>query len=159
MDFLGQLVWSLILAVGTSSLCHNVHWRLPDYWINLGGDINALEPRALCNTLRMGIDGWTDNLTFPEAWENGGCIGCIELKTLLCIWNMSHRMKTLLTRPPVPCLTLIVSCKLVSALQNSKNRSETNLMNGKRIHQKFSYRVSYAVLYPQRNFLLRSRKT
>ncbi|CAH3190034.1 unnamed protein product [Porites lobata] len=32
-------------------------------------------------------------------------------------------------------------------------------MNGKRIHQKFSYRVSYALLYPQRNFLLRWRKT
>ena len=30
MDFLGQLVWSLTLAVGTSSLCHNVQRRLPD---------------------------------------------------------------------------------------------------------------------------------
>ena len=67
IDFLGQLVWSLTLTVGTSSLCHNVQRRLPDglgsslgkrwskqqmrdYWINLEGDINALEPRALCNT-------------------------------------------------------------------------------------------------------------
>ena len=66
MDLLGQLVWSLTLAVGTSSLCHNVQRRLPDgrravlvkdglgqqildYWINLEGDTNALEPRALCN--------------------------------------------------------------------------------------------------------------
>ncbi|CAH3194344.1 unnamed protein product, partial [Porites evermanni] len=28
--FFGQLVWSLTLAVGTSSLCHNVQRRLPD---------------------------------------------------------------------------------------------------------------------------------
>ena len=30
MDFLGQLVWSITLAVGTSSLCHNVQRRLLD---------------------------------------------------------------------------------------------------------------------------------
>ena len=55
--------------------------QIRDYWINLEGDINALEPRDLCNTLisffpsirNARIDVWTNNVTFPAAWENGGC--------------------------------------------------------------------------------------
>ena len=55
--------------------------QIRDYWINLEGDINALEPRALCNTLisffpsirNARIDVWTNNVTFPAAGENGGC--------------------------------------------------------------------------------------
>ena len=62
------------------SQCSLTPPRLLDQpWIK--GDINALEPRALCNTLisffpsirNARSDVWTNNVTFPEAWENGGC--------------------------------------------------------------------------------------
>ena len=107
--FLGQLVWSLNFAVGTSSLCHNVQRRLPDglgkdglsqqirdYWINLEGDINALEPRDLCNTLisfflsiwNARIDVWTNNVTLPAAWENGGCRSSLVKKEFKNIEEM-----------------------------------------------------------------------
>ena len=115
MDFLGQLVWSLTLAVGTSSLCHNVQRRLPnglgsslgkdglsqqmrDYWINLERDINALEPRPLCNTLisffpsirNARIDVWTNNVTLPAAWEDGGCRSSLVKKEIKNIEEMSR---------------------------------------------------------------------
>ena len=79
MDFPGQLVWSLTLAVGTSSLC--LSQQIRDYWIDLEGDINALEATALYNSLssfspsirNARIDVWTDNVTLRATWENGGC--------------------------------------------------------------------------------------
>ena len=100
------------------------------YGINLEGDINALEARALCNALssffpsirNARIDVWTDNLTPQAAWENDGCRSSLvsqELKKLeemsqagnfIFISSISHRVKTLPTCPPVLCLILIVLC-------------------------------------------------
>ena len=76
--------------------------QIRDYWINLEGDINALEPRALCNTLisffpsirNARIDVWT-NVTFPEACENGGCrTSLVKKKEFKNIEEMS-RAKTI----------------------------------------------------------------
>ena len=90
----GQLPWRSEhhLSVTMFSDASHVAWeavlvkdglsqQIRDYWINLEGDINALEPRALCNTLisffpsirNARIDVWTNNVTFPAAGENGGC--------------------------------------------------------------------------------------
>ena len=54
--------------------------QIRDYWINLEGDINALEARALCNALssfsllsQMQETMCGQNMTLRAAWENGGC--------------------------------------------------------------------------------------
>ena len=39
-----QMAWGVVLVKDGLSQ------QIRDYWINLEGDINALEPRALCNT-------------------------------------------------------------------------------------------------------------
>ena len=72
--------------------------QIRDYWINLEGDINALEPRALCNTLisffpsirNARIDVWTNNVTFPAAGENGGCRSSLVKKEFKNIEEMSR---------------------------------------------------------------------
>ena len=54
--------------------------QIRDSWINLEGDINALEARALCNALssfsllsQMQEMMCGQNMTLRAAWENGGC--------------------------------------------------------------------------------------
>ena len=72
--------------------------QIRDYWINLEGDINALEPRALCNALisffssirNARIDVSTNNGTFPAAWENGGCRSSLVTKEFKNIEEMSR---------------------------------------------------------------------
>ena len=96
MDFPGQLVWSLTLAVGTSSLCLSQQIRV--YWIDLEGDINALEARALCNSLssfspsirNARIEMWTDNVTLRATWENGGCRSSLVNQEVKKIEEMSR---------------------------------------------------------------------
>ena len=96
MDFPGQLVWSLTLAVGTSSLC--LSQQIRDYWIDLEGDINALDARALYNSLssfflsirNARIDVWTDNVTLRATWENGGCRSSLVNQELKKIEEMSR---------------------------------------------------------------------
>ena len=69
------------MAWGVVLVKDGLSQQIRDYWINLEGDINALEPRALCNALisffssirNARIDVSTNNGTFPAAWENGGC--------------------------------------------------------------------------------------
>ena len=39
-----QMAWEVVLVKD------GLNQQIRDYWINLEGDINALEPRALCNT-------------------------------------------------------------------------------------------------------------
>ena len=97
--------------------------QIQDYWIDLEGDINVLEVKASCNALssfflsirNARIDVCTDNVTFRAAWENCGCRSSLANRNLkkieeisragnffFCISDMSHRVKTLPTRPPVP---------------------------------------------------------
>ena len=54
--------------------------QIRDSWINLEGDINALEARALYNALssfsllsQMQETMCGQNMTLRAAWENGGC--------------------------------------------------------------------------------------
>ena len=69
-----------------------------DYWINLEGDINPLESRALCNTLisffpsisNARSDVWTNNVTLPAAWENGGCRSSLMKKEFKNTEEMSR---------------------------------------------------------------------
>ena len=98
-----------------------LRWQIRDYWIDLEGDINVLEAKALCNALssfflsirNARIDVCTDNVTFRAAWENGGCRSSLVNRNLkkieisragnffFCISDMSHRVKTSPTRSPV----------------------------------------------------------
>ena len=107
----GQLPWRSEhhLSVTMFSDASHVAWeavlvkdglsqQIRDYWINLEGDINALEPRALCNTLisffpsirNARIDVWTNNVTFPAAGENGGCRSSLVKKEFKNIEEMSR---------------------------------------------------------------------
>ena len=59
---------------------HGLSQQIRDSWINLEGDINALEARALCNALssfsllsQMQETMCGQNMTLRAAWENGGC--------------------------------------------------------------------------------------
>ena len=69
-----------------------------DYWIDLEGDINVLEARALCDALssffpsirNARIDVWTDNVTLRAAWENGGCRSSLVNQELKKIEEMSR---------------------------------------------------------------------
>ena len=87
-----QMAWGAVL------LKDGLSQQIRDYWINLEGDINALEPRALCNTLisffpsirNARIDVWTNNVTFPAAWENGGCRSSLVKKEFKNIEEMSR---------------------------------------------------------------------
>ena len=72
--------------------------QIRDYWIDLEGDINALEARALCNALSSFFpsitnarnDVWTDNMTLRAAWENGGCRSSLVNQELKKIEEMSY---------------------------------------------------------------------
>ena len=97
--------------------------QIRDYWINPEGDINALEPRASCNALisffpsirNARIDVWTNNVTFPAAWGNGGCRSSLVKKEFKSKEEMSPAEnfalhlkyvlsnKTWLTRPIIDC--------------------------------------------------------
>ena len=85
-----QMAWGAVLVKDGLSQ------QIRDYWINLEGDINALELRALCNTLisffpsirNARIDVWTNNVTFPAAWENGGCLSSLVKKEFKNIEQM-----------------------------------------------------------------------
>ena len=86
-----QMAWGAVL------LKDGLRQQIPNYWINLEGDINALEPRALCNVLisffpsirNARIDVSTNNVTFPAAWENGGCRSSLVTKEFKNIEEMS----------------------------------------------------------------------
>ena len=85
-----QIAWGAVLVKDGLSQ------QIRDYWIKLEGDVNALEPRALCNTLisflpsirNARIDVWTNNVTFPAAWENGGCLSSLVKKEFKNIEQM-----------------------------------------------------------------------
>ena len=85
-----QIAWGAVLVKDGLSQ------QIRHYWIKLEGDINALEPRALCNTLisflpsirNARIDVWTNNVTFPAAWENGGCLSSLVKKEFKNIEQM-----------------------------------------------------------------------
>ena len=87
-----QMAWGAVL------LKDGLSQQIRDYWINLEGDINALEPRALCNALisffssirNARIDVSTNNVTFPAAWENGGCRSSLVTKEFKNIEEMSR---------------------------------------------------------------------
>ena len=87
-----QMAWGAVLVKDGLSQ------QIRDYWINLEGDINALELRALCNTLisffpsirNARIDVWTDNATLRAAWENGGCRSSLVNQELKKIEEMSR---------------------------------------------------------------------
>ena len=95
MDFPRQLVWPLTLAVGTSSLCHNVQQRLPEGLesslgkrlskpANTRSTLNVISmplrpglyvtlwaPFSLLSQMQETMCG--QNMTLRAAWENGGC--------------------------------------------------------------------------------------
>ena len=135
----GQLPWRSEhhLSVTMFSDASHVAWeavlvkdglsqQIRDYWINLEGDINALELRALCYTLisffpsirNARIDVWTNNVTFPAAWENGGCRSSLVKKEFKNIEERPGAKNFALHLKYVPsneniadrALTLIVSC-------------------------------------------------
>ena len=69
-----QRAWGAVLVK------HGLSQQIRDSWINLEGDINALEARALCNALssfsllsQMQETMCGQNMTLRAAWENGGC--------------------------------------------------------------------------------------
>jgi len=72
--------------------------QIRDYWIDLEGDINVFEARALCKALssffpsirNARIDVWTDNVTLRVAWENGGCRSSLVNQELKRIEEMSR---------------------------------------------------------------------
>ena len=70
--------------------------QIRDYWINLEGDINALEARALCNALssfsllsQMQETICGQNMTLRAAWENGGCRSSLVNQELKKIEEMT----------------------------------------------------------------------
>ena len=72
--------------------------QIRDYWIDLEGDMNFLEARALCNVLssfspsirHARIDAWMDNATLRAAWENGSCTSSLVNQELKKIEQMSR---------------------------------------------------------------------
>ena len=81
-----QRAWRAVLVI------EGLSQQIRDYWIDLEGDINVLEARALFNALssfspsirNARIDVWTDNVTLRAAWENGGWSSLVkqELKKI-----------------------------------------------------------------------------
>ena len=70
--------------------------QIRDYWINLEGDINALEARALCNALssfsllsQMQETICGQKMTLRAAWENGGCRSSLVNQELKKIEEMT----------------------------------------------------------------------
>ncbi|CAH3154333.1 unnamed protein product [Porites lobata] len=88
-----QRAWGAVLVKD------GLRQQIRDYWIDLEGDINTLEARALCNALssfffpsirNARIDVWTDNATLRAAWENGGCRSSLVNQELKKIEEMSR---------------------------------------------------------------------
>ena len=87
-----QRAWGAVLVK------EGLSQQIRDYWIDLEGDINVLEARALCNALssffssirNARIDVWTDNVTLRAAWENGGCRSSLVNQELKKIEEMSR---------------------------------------------------------------------
>ena len=86
------------LSWTTALVKEGLSQQIRDYWIDLEGDINVLEARALCNALssffpsirNARIDAWTDNVTLRAAWENGGCKSSLVNQELKKIEEMSR---------------------------------------------------------------------
>ena len=81
--------------------------QIRDYWLDLERDINVLEARVLYNALssffpsirNARIDVWTDSVTLPPAWENGGCKNSLvnqemkRVEEMSCTGNFALHLK------------------------------------------------------------------
>jgi len=87
-----QRAWGAVLVK------EGLSQQIRDYWIDLEGDVNVLEARALFKALssffpsirNARIDVWTDNVTLRAAWENGGWRSSLVTQELKKIEEMSR---------------------------------------------------------------------